>query len=106
MASVRLNSALETPWCRTSIRKTQAAIGEYDELFTLVKKRKLRDNPIGHSEREKKKRQTEEEVGKQYEKVDRNRIAHSARVAENRRRWKGIVANLFVMPRRPSEVMG
>ena len=65
-----------------------------------------RNNPLGHTERKKKKRQTEDEVGKQYEKVDRNRIANSARVAENRTRWKGIVANLFVVPRRPSDVMG
>ena len=66
-------------------RKIQAAIGEYDELLTLVKERKLRwfghvsrsfwfskDNPTGHSERKKKKRQTEEEVGRQYQRVDRN----------------------------------
>ena len=50
--------------------------------------------------------QAEKEVGKQYETVDRNTIANSARVAENRTRWKGIVANLFVVRRRPSEVMG
>ena len=31
-----------------------------------------KDNPTGHSERKKKKRQTEEEVGKQYQRVDRN----------------------------------
>ena len=68
-------------------RKIQTAIGEYDELLTLVKKRKLRwfghvsrssglanskNNPTGHSERKKKKRLTEEEVGKQYQRVDRN----------------------------------
>ena len=61
-------------------RKIQAAIGEYDKLLTLVKKQKLRwfglpphlkvfwfskHNPTGDSER-KKKRQTEEEVGRQY----------------------------------------
>ena len=52
-------------------RQIQTAIGEYDELLTLVKKRKLRwfghvsrssdlaENPKGHSERKKKKRQTE-----------------------------------------------
>ena len=47
-------------------RKIQTAIGEYDKLLTLVKKRKLRwfghclkifwfskDDPIGHSERKK-----------------------------------------------------
>ena len=52
-------------------RKIQTAIGEYDELLTLVKKRQLRwfghvsrssgfgkDNPTGHSERKKKKGQT------------------------------------------------
>ena len=67
-------------------RKIQAAIGEYDDFLTLVKKRKLRwfghvsmssgladkDSPTGHSERTKKKRQTEEEVGRQYQRVDRN----------------------------------
>ena len=66
-------------------RKIQAAIGEYDELLTLVKKRKLRW--FGHVSRssglaktilqgtvkgKKKKRQTEEEMGRQYQRVDRN----------------------------------
>ena len=64
------------------------------------------DKPIGHSERKQIYRQTEEEVGKQYAKVDRNRIANSAMVAENRTRWKGIVANFFVVLRRPSDIMG
>ena len=49
------------------------------------------DNPIGHTERNKKKRQTEEEVGKQYEKVDMNRIANSAGVAVNRQDGKGLL---------------
>ena len=31
-----------------------------------------KDNPTGHSERKKKKRQTEEEVRRQNRKVDRN----------------------------------
>ena len=31
-----------------------------------------KDNPTGHSERKKKKRQIEEEVGRQYQRVDRN----------------------------------
>ena len=65
-------------------RKIQAAIGEYDERLTLVKKRKLRW--FGHVSRSsglaktilqgkvkgKRKRQTEEEVGRQYQRVDRN----------------------------------
>ena len=62
-------------------RMTQAAIGEYNELLTLVMKRKLRsfwqsrkafhfssDNVTGLSER----RYSEEEVERQIEKVDRN----------------------------------
>ena len=68
-------------------RKIQAAIGEYGELLTLVKKRKRRW--FGHvsrsfglaktiiqgtvkEKRKRKKRQTEEEVGRQYQRVDRN----------------------------------
>ena len=66
-------------------RETQAASGEYDELLTLVKRRKLRW--FGHVSRSsglaktilqdtvkgnRKKRQTEEEVGRQYQRVDRN----------------------------------
>ena len=34
--------------------------------------RSSKDNPTGHSKRKKKKRQTEEEVGRQYQRVDRN----------------------------------
>ena len=66
-------------------RKIQAAIEEYNDLLTLVKKRKTKmvwphfkvfwfskDNPTGHSERKKKKRQTEEEVGRHYQRMNRN----------------------------------
>ena len=69
-------------------RKIQAAIAESDELLTLVKKRKLRwfghgsstvfwfstDNPTGNSERTKKKRQTKEQMGRQYQRVDMNEL--------------------------------
>ena len=33
-------------------------------------------------------------------------FASSTRAAENRSRWKGIVANSSVVPRRPPKVMG
>ena len=65
-------------------RKIQAAIGEYDELLALVKKRKLRWFCLvsrssgfaktilqGTVKGKKKKRQTEEEVERQYQRVDR-----------------------------------
>ena len=50
-------------------RKIQAAkmVWPYLKVFWFSK-----DNPTGHSERKKKKRQTEEEVGRQYQRVDRN----------------------------------
>ena len=54
--------------------KIQAAIGEYDELLTLVKKRKLKW--FGHvsmsSGLAKTILQGTEEVGSQYQRVDRN----------------------------------
>ena len=63
-------------------------------------------NPTGHSERKKKKRQTEEEVGRQYQRVEGMDFASPTTAAENRTRWKGIVANSSKMARRPSKVMG
>ena len=64
-------------------REIQAAIGEYEELLTLVKKWKLRW--FCHGSRSSglakiilqgtvkgKKRQTEGEVGRQYQRMDRN----------------------------------
>ena len=91
-------------------RKIQAAIGEYDELLTLVKKRKLRW--FGHVSRSsglaktilqgtvkgKRKRGRQKWTGMDF--------ASSTRAAENRSRWKGIVANSSVVPRRPPKVMG
>ena len=48
-----------------------------------------KDNPTAHSERTKKRQTEEEWTGMHF--------ASSAREAENRTRWKGIVANLSVM---------
>ena len=61
-------------------RKTQAAIREYHELLTLDKKQNghvLRSSDLTKTilkgtVKGKKKRQTEEEVGRQYQRVDRN----------------------------------
>ena len=51
-----------------------------------------------------KKRQTEKEVGRQYQRgMD---LASSHRAGENRTRWKEVVANSYVLPRRLSQVMG
>ena len=93
-------------------RKIQAAIGEYDELSTLVKKRKLRwfchvsrssslAKPILQGTVKGKRRGRRK---KRWKTISKN-LASSTRAAENRIRWKGIVANSSVVPRRPSKVM-
>ena len=87
-------------------RKTQAAIGKNDELLTLVQKRKLRwfGHVSGSSDlaktvlqgtvKGKRKRGRHDEAGRQYQRVD-----SSTRAAENRTRWKGIVAISSVVTR-------
>ena len=52
-----------------------------------------------HSERGKKKRQTEEEVGKQHQKMDRLGVRQ---VPEGREIWRKLVAKSSVVPQRPS----
>ena len=101
--------------CRT----ISAAIGQHGELLTLVKKRKLRwlghvsrssglaktilqDTVKGKRKRDRQKKGWEDNT-KEWTGMD---FASSTKAAENRTRWKGIVANSSEVPRRPSEVMG
>ena len=91
-------------------RKIQAAIGEYDELLILVKKRKIRW--FGHVSRSsgfaktilqgtvkgKRKRGRQkrwEDNIKEWTGMD---FASSTREAENTIGWKGIVANSSIGP--------
>ena len=100
-------------------RKIQAAIGEYDELLTLVEKRKLRwfghvsrssglaktilqGTVKGKRKRGRQKKRWEDNI-KEWTGMD---FVSSTRAAENKSRWKGIVANSSVVPRRPSKVIG
>ena len=58
-----------------------------------------KDNPTGHSERKKKKRQIEEEVGRQNQRVDRTETLPTQNgQLKKRTRWKGIVANTSLVP--------
>ena len=92
-------------------RKIQAAIGEYDKPMTLVKKWKLRW--FGHVSRSSGLAKTilqgtvkgKRKRGRQKKRWEDNitqstgtHIASSTRAAENRTRWKGIVANSSVVP--------
>ena len=101
-------------------RKIEAAIGEYDELLILIKKRKLR-NWFGHVSRSSGLAKTilqgtvkgQRKRGSQKKRWEDNikewtakDFASSTRAGENRTRWKGIVANSSVVSRRPPKVMG
>ena len=102
-------------------RKIQAAIGGCGELLTLVRKRRL--GWFGHVSGSsglagavlqgtvgggggggggRQRKRWEDSVGG-WTGVD---FAGSAGAAEGRSRWKGVVANSSVVPRRPSKVMG
>ena len=99
-------------------RKIQPAIGEYDEFLTMVKKQKLRW--LGHVSRssglaktilygtvngKKRDRQKKRWVDniKEWTGMD---FASSTRAAEDRTRWKGVIAKSSVVPQQPSKVMG
>ena len=95
----------------------QVAIGKYDELLTLVKKRKLRwfghisrssglvktilqDTVQGKRRKGRQKKRWEDNI-KEWTGMD---FASSARAAEDRTRWKRIVAKSAVLPQRPRTV--
>ena len=56
----------------------------------------------GKRKRGRQKKRWEDNI-KEWTGMD---FASSTRAAENRSRWKGVVANSSVVPRRPSKVMG
>ena len=64
----------------------------------------LANNLIGHKGKRKRGRQKKwwEDSIKEWTGLE---FASSIRAAENRTRWKGIVANSSVVPRRPSKVI-
>ena len=59
------------------------------------------DNSARDSERSKKERKTEEEMGRYIKEWTGMGFGDSLRAAEDREGWKGIVAASSVMPRRP-----
>ena len=81
-ATVPFSICLPFPMGVNSLRKEFAPLGRTPDPGQETKAKMVwpclkvfwfsKDNPTGHSERKKKKRQTEEEVGRQYQRVDRN----------------------------------
>ena len=51
-----------------------------------------------HSERGKKTRQTEEEVGRQHQGKDKLEFAKSQRAVENRETWRKLIVKSSVVP--------
>ena len=99
-------------------RKTQTAIGEYDELLTMAKKRKLRlfgrvsrssdlaktiliGTVNGKRKRGRQKKRREDNI-KEWTGMD---FASSSRAAENWTRWTGVVVKSHVVRQRPCKVM-
>ena len=99
--------------------KVQAAIGEDDELLTLVIQRKLRwlghvsrssvlamtllqGTVKGKRKRGRQKKRWEDNI-KEWTGMD---FANSTRAAVKRTWWKGNVANSSVVPQNPAKVMG
>ena len=57
-----------------------------------------------HSERGKKTRRTEEEVGRKHQEWTSLEFAKSQRAVENRGKWRKLVARSTVVPQQPSRL--
>ena len=95
-------------------RKIQTAIGEYNELLTLIKKRKLRW--FGHVPRSPGLPKTilqgtvkgKRKRGRQKKRWEANIKEWTGMdfASSTAARWRGVVANSSMVPRRPFKVMG
>ena len=56
------------------------------------------DNSAGDSERSKKERKSEKEMGRYHQGMDRNGVWRLPESAEDREGWNGIVATSSVVP--------
>ena len=97
--------------------KIQQAIGPHEDLLTIVKRRKLQvvwsclpfirsgqNHLATHSERGKKTRRTEEEVGRQHQGMGRPGIRQVPEGSGEQGKWRKLVAKLSVVPQRPSRL--
>ena len=96
--------------------KIQQAIGPHEDLLTMVKRRKLQwydhvpcssglAKTIFQSQwKGKKTRQTEEEVGRQHQGLDRPRVRQVPEGSGEQENWRKLVAKSSVVPQRPSRL--
>ena len=78
-------------------------IGQYEDLLTTVKKRKLiwyynvtradglPNSPSRNSSVEKEKKKTEKEVGRQYQRVDKEELHFNQALSHDHQRWSQLV---------------
>ena len=94
--------------------KIQQEIGPHEDLLTIVKRRKLsvvwsclpfirsgQKHLARHSERGKKTRQTEEEVGRQHQGMDRPGVRQVPEGSGEQRKMEETVAKSSVLPQQP-----
>ena len=88
--------------------KIQQAVGTYEVLLTIVKRRKLQwygqNHLARHSERGKKTGQTDEEVGRQHQGRDRLGVRQVPEGGGKQGKWKKLAVKLSVMPQQPSRL--
>ena len=75
-------------------KETQTAV--VWSCFTFI--RSDQNHLARHSERGKKTRQTEEEVGRQHQGMDRPGVRQVPEAVENREKWRKLVAKSSVVP--------
>ena len=60
--------------------------------------RSVKNHLARHSEREKKTRKTEEEVGRQHQGMDRPGVRKSQKAVEKREKWRKLVVKSSEVP--------
>ena len=94
------------------------ATGPHEDLLMIVKRdtncrgmvlfpfiRSGQNHLARHSERGMKTRQTEEEVGRQHQGMDRPGVCQVPEgCMENREKWRKLHAKSSVVPKRPSQL--
>ena len=95
--------------------RIQQAIGPHEDL-TIEKRRKLQwyshvsrspglaKTILQDSEKGKKTRQTEEEVGRQHQGMDRPGVRQVPEGGGDKEKWRKLVAKSSVVPQRPSRL--
>ena len=87
------------------VRAIKQAIGPNEDLLTIVKRRKLQwygqKHLSSHSERGKKTGQTDEEVGRQHQGMDRPGVHQVPEGSGERGKGRKLVAKSSVVPQRP-----